>query len=67
MYTCDYDQAQRYKHGRTERRNSAVGGIELWSSILVPDFSGLDMVKISVEFLIKIQPTPSRCRGGLND
>ena len=29
--------------------------------MVVPGFSDLDMVNISVEFLIKIQPTPSMC------
>ena len=28
MYTYDYDEARRYKHGGTERRNPAVGGGE---------------------------------------
>lgn len=35
--------------------------------MVVPGFSDLDMVNISVEFLIKIQPTPSMRWGGLND
>ena len=34
--------------------------------MVVPGFSDFDMVNISVEFLKKIQPTPSMCWGGLN-
>ena len=35
--------------------------------MVVPGFRDFGMVNISVEFLIKIQPTPSMCWGGLND
>ena len=34
--------------------------------MVVPGFRDFDMVNISVEFLKKIQPTPSVCWGGLN-
>ena len=35
--------------------------------MVVPGLSDLGMINISVEFLVKIQPTPGMCWGGLND
>ena len=37
-----------------------------YNPMVVPGFRDFDMVNISVEFLKKIQPTPSMCWGGLN-